>query len=147
MTPSAAIPAGPAQPFAAPAMPTRRSRTAGRVLSGVGVAFLLFDAAIKVLQAPQAIEGTVQLGWPAHLLFGIGVLQLVLLVVYLVPRTAILGAILWTGYLGGAVATHVRLENPLFSHVLFPTYVAALLWAGLWLRDARAQAILRRATV
>lgn len=71
-------------------------------------------------------------------------LQLVLLVCYLVPRTAPLGAILWTGYLGGAIATHVRLLNPLFTHILFPVYVAALLWGGLWLRDARVRALLRR---
>jgi hypothetical protein len=70
----------------------------------------------------------------------------VCLVVYLIPRTAVLGAILWTGYLGGAIATHVRVGNPLFSHLLFPVYVAALLWAGLWLRDERVRAVLRART-
>ena len=72
----------------------------------------------------------------------LGILQLVLLALYLVPRTALLGAVLWTGYLGGAVATHVRVGNPLVSHVLFPVYVAALLWGGLWLRDRRTRALL-----
>ena len=67
----------------------------------------------------------------------LGVLELVCLSLYLLPQTAVLGAILWTGYLGGAVATHVRIGNPMFSHALFPVYVGALLWLGLWLRDAR----------
>jgi len=70
------------------------------------------------------------------------VIELVCLALYLVPRTAVLGAVLWTGYLGGAVATHVRIGSPLFSHVLFPLYVAALLWVGLWLRDRSLQALL-----
>lgn len=69
-------------------------------------------------------------------------LQLILLVLYVVPRTSVLGALLWTGYLGGAVATHVRVGNPLFSHTLFPTYLATLLWLGLWLRDARVRSLL-----
>jgi len=78
----------------------------------------------------------------------LGIIQAVLVVLYVVPRTAVLGAILLTGYLGGAVATHVRVANPLFSHVLFPTYVAAFLWGGLILRDARLRALLpiRRAS-
>lgn len=114
----------------------------GRILSGLAVLFLLFDATGKVLRVPAAVEGTIQLGYPASVVFGLGVVQWVCLVVYLVPRTSVLGAILWTGYLGGAVATHVRIGNPLFSHVLFPVYVAAFLWAGLWLRDARLRALL-----
>jgi hypothetical protein len=79
-----------------------------------------------------------------HLAVTIGVLELACLAVYLVPRTAVLGAVLLTGYLGGAIATHVRLENPLFSHVLFPTYVAALVWGGLYLRDRRVSALFSR---
>ena len=72
---------------------------------------------------------------------GLGLLQLALLALYLAPRTSILGAVLWTGYLGGAVATHVRVGSPLATHILFPIYVAALLWLGLWLRDARVRAL------
>jgi hypothetical protein len=83
-----------------------------------------------------------ELGWPASAILPLGIIQLVCLAVYLIPRTAILGAVLWTGYLGGAIATHMRLGNPLFSHTLFPTYVAALLWVGLWLRDRRLRAII-----
>ncbi len=120
-----------------------RSVWAGRVVSGLVVAFLAFDAAMKVLQVPMAIEGTVQLGYPAGVILPLGVVQLLLLALYLIPRTAPLGAVLWTGYLGGAIATHVRLGNPLSSHVLFPTYVAAFLWVGLWLRDARVRNLLK----
>ena len=97
--------------------------------------FLAWDAAMKVLHITQAVEATVGLGYPATALFGIGVVELLCLVFYLVPRTAIFGAILWTGYLGGAIATHVRVENPLFSHVLFPLYIAVFLWGELWLRN------------
>jgi hypothetical protein len=114
----------------------------GRVLSGLGVLFLSFDAVVKLLRLPQAIEGTTRLGYPASVIFGLGVVQVACLAFYLVPRTAVLGAVLWTGYLGGAIATHVRVGDPLFSHVLFPVYVAALLWGGLWLRDARVRSIL-----
>jgi hypothetical protein len=115
---------------------------AGRVLSGLAVLFMMFDAGIKLLERPEAVQGTTQLGYPESVVFGLGVVQLVCLIVYLVPRTSVLGAVLWTGYLGGAIATHVRLGNPLFSHVLFPTYVAAFLWVGLWLRDERLRAVL-----
>ena len=104
--------------FALP-LPPARVRT-GRVLSGVAVLFLAFDAAMKLLQVPMAVEGTIQLGYPASSLLVIGLIQVVCLAVYLVPRTAILGAVLWTGYLGGAIATHLRVGNPLFTHMLFP---------------------------
>ncbi len=113
----------------------------GRVLSSIAVLFLTFDLTVKVLKFQQAIDGTVSLGYPVEVVRPLGILQLVLLVVYLVPRTSLIGAVLWTGYLGGAVATHVRLGNPLFSHVLFPVYVGALLWGGLWLRDQRARSL------
>jgi hypothetical protein len=117
-------------------------RWAARVMSGLAVLFLLFDAAIKVLRVPAAVEGTRQLGYSESVIVPLGFLQLICLVIYLIPRTSVLGAILWTGYLGGAVATHVRLGSPLFTHVLFPIYVALLLWGGLWLRDHRLRALL-----
>ena len=119
------------------------ARRAGRILSGIAVLFLTFDMAIKLSMAKAAVEGTTQLGWQPHHLPILGAIQLVCLVVYLIPRTAPLGAVLWTGYLGGAIATHLRLDNPLFTHVLFPVYVAALLWGGLWLRDERVRAALK----
>ena len=119
----------------------------GRVLGGVAVLFLTFDAAMKVFMMAPAIEGTTQLGYPASAILPIGLIQVACLIVYLIPRTSVLGAILWTGYLGGAIATHVRAGSPLATHTLFPIYVAALLWAGLWLRDHRVRALLSRPRV
>ena len=121
---------------------SKKALWAGRILSGLAVLFLLFDATIKVLALPVAVEATKQLGYPEGVVFGLGIVELVCLVAYLVPRTAVLGAVLWTGYLSGAVASNVRLGNPLFSHILFPLYVAAFLWAGLWLRDRRLRTAL-----
>lgn len=120
---------------------SRRARIGSYVLGGLAVAFMTFDASLKLLELPMALEGTGSLGYPQSQVFWIGVTQAILLVLYLVPRTSIFGAILWTGYLGGAVATHVRIENPLFTHVLFPTYVAAMLWGALWLREPRLRAL------
>ena len=116
---------------------------AGRILSGIAVLFLTFDLSIKLAGAKEAVDGTVQLGWQPHHLPILGVIEIVCLALYLIPRTAPLGAVLWTGYLGGAIATHLRVDNPLFSHTLFPIYVAALIWGGLYLRDARVRALLR----
>jgi len=122
--------------------PSKRALWTGRVLSGLAVAFLAVDAGGKLLAIAPAVEGTAKLGYPVSVLSTLGFVQLACLVLYLVPRTAVLGALLWVGYLGGAVATHVRVENPLFSHVLFPVYVALLLWGGLWLREPRLRALL-----
>jgi hypothetical protein len=122
-----------------------RARLAGRIISGLAIAFLTFDVAIKLIPNKMAIEGTTTLGYQPHHVLIIGLLGLVCLVLYAIPRTAPLGAILWTGYLGGAIATHLRIDNPLFTHILFPTYVAALIWGGLYLRDARVRALLRPA--
>jgi hypothetical protein len=130
---------------ATPARPTlgnRKALWAGRIVSGLAAAFMAMDGMVKVLQLPVAVEGTVKLGYAPGIIFWLGLIQIAMLALYLFPRTAVLGAILWTGFLGGAIATHVRLGNPLFSHVLFPTYVAAFLWCGLWLRDARLRAVL-----
>ncbi|MEQ9503154.1 MAG: DoxX family protein [Deltaproteobacteria bacterium] len=125
------------------APPLPRARLwAGRVLSGFVTLFLTMDLVMKLIGSEEALKGTAELGWPTHVVFALGLVQLACLVLYLVPRTALLGAVLWTGYLGGAIATHVRVENPLFSHVLFPIYVAAFLWGGLYLRDPRVRAML-----
>lgn len=134
-----------APPAASSAPTSSRARWAGRVLTGIATLFLTFDMAIKFAGAREAVEGTVQLGWAPHHLPILGLIQLGCLILYLVPRTAPLGAVLWTGYLGGAIATHLRIDNPLFSHTLFPIYVAALIWGGLYLRDARVRALLRPA--
>ena len=119
------------------------TRWAGRVLTGIAVLFLTFDVVIKLVGAKAAVDGLVQLGYAPHHALTIGLIGLVCLVLYVVPRTAPIGAVLWTGYLGGAIATHVRLDNPLITHTLFPIYIAALLWGALYLRDARVRALLR----
>jgi hypothetical protein len=119
--------------------PSRSMIWTGRVLSGLAAAFLAFDATMKLARLPEALKALGELGYSPNVLLPLGILQLVCLVIYLVPRTAVLGAILWTGYLGGAIATHVRVGNPLFSHMLFPVYVAVFLWGGLFLRDARVK--------
>jgi hypothetical protein len=120
---------------------TRIQLWSGRVLSALAVLFLLFDVTLHLLRPSFVIEGTKQVGFPVDVILPLGIIQLVCLILYVIPRTAVLGAILWTGYLGGAVATHVRVADPLFSHILFPTYVAALLWGGLWLREQRLRAL------
>jgi hypothetical protein len=113
----------------------------GRVLSALAVAFLLFDSVIKILTITPVLDSFDRLGYPASVATGIGVLELVCVVLYVMRPVAVPGAVLLTGFLGGAVASHVRVADPLFSHVLFPTYVGALLWAGLILRDERLQTL------
>lgn len=115
---------------------------AGRIMSALAVLFLLFDGIMKVMELAPAVEGTVALGYPESVVFGIGIVLLSCTILYAIPRTSLLGAILLTGYLGGAVATHVRIGDPLFSHVLFPVYVGMLLWGGLYLRDHQLRALL-----
>ena len=129
------------------ASPTRGSRAAlwtGRVLSGIGVLFMTFDGLAKVLDLiPPEAKAANSLGWSEHSLPLIGVIALLCTALYLIPRTALLGAILLTGYFGGAIASHVRVDSPLFSHTLFPVYIAALFWVGLYLRDTRVSALFR----
>jgi hypothetical protein len=115
--------------------------TLARVLRILAVLFLTMDSIVKLLRLPVAIQGTVQLGYPPGVVFVLGIVTLGCLILYLVPRTAILGALLWTAYLGGAVASHVRVGDPLLTHVLAPVYVAAMLWLPLWLRDPRLRAL------
>ena len=122
-----------------------RAVWAGRILSTLPVLFLIFDTGIKVLRMPMAVEATRQLGFTTTDVFAIGMIELVCVVLYLIPRSAILGTVMWTGYFGGAIATHLRAGSPLFTHILFPIYVAALLWVGLWLRDERLRRVVRSA--
>ena len=130
------------QTFAASSTSSKTAVVAGRILSGLAAAFLVFDSVGKLLRVQPVVEGTASLGYPVSVIFPLGVTLLTCVFVYLMPRTAVLGALLLTGYLGGAVATHVRVGSPVFSHVLFPTYVAALVWGGLMLRDRRLRAFL-----
>jgi hypothetical protein len=137
-----AMPFQSTSPADAPTVVTSTAaRWTGRILSTIAVLFLTFDTAIKVVGASVAVESTKQLGFAPHLVPTIGMIELVCLVLYLIPRTAPVGAVLFMGYLGGAIATHLRLENPLFSHTLFPIYIALMLWGGLYLRDARVRAL------
>ena len=114
----------------------------GRILSALPALFLLLDAVGKLFKPQPVITGTLELGYGESVILPLGVVLLVSTILYLVPQTAIFGAVLLTGYLGGAVATHVRVGNPLFTHTLFPVYLGVLLWAGLYLRDARLRALL-----
>lgn len=116
----------------------------GRGFSGLAVAFLLFSSLVKFL-APEAVrESLVELGWPPQLAIALGVLELACTVLYAVPSTARWGALLLTGYLGGAVATHLRLLHPWATHTLFPVWLGGLVWAGLLLRDPPLRALLAR---
>ena len=121
---------------------TKKRLTAGAALTALAALFLAFDAGIKLIRLRPAVESTTELGYPAEAVFWIGLIELVCLVLYLVPRTAVSGALLFTGYLGGAIATHVRVGNPLLSHTLFPVYVAAVMWGGLYLRESRLGALI-----
>ena len=114
----------------------------GRILSALPALFLLVDGVGKLLKPTPVVEGTVQLGYPESVLLGLGIVLLTCTALYVIPRTAVLGAILLTGYLGGAIATHVRVGSPLFSHTLFPIYIAVLVWGGLYLRDERLRALI-----
>ena len=114
---------------------------AGRIMSGLPTLFLLVDGGMKLFKPPVVLEATKQLGYPESAIVGIGLLLLVSTLLYLVPRTSILGAVLLTGYLGGAVATQVRVGAPLFN-IIFPVILGVLLWAGLWLRDRHVREML-----
>jgi DoxX-like family len=113
-------------------------------LSGLASAFFVMDAVMKLIHPQFVIEATQGIGWPADsmTLLILGCLLLASTVLYLFPRTAVLGAILLTGYLGGAVASHARIGSPLFTHDLFGVYLGLLAWGGLWLRDARIRALI-----
>jgi hypothetical protein len=129
--------------FARPPLPSRRSVIAGRVLTGIVALLLTLDAGIKLVGAKAAVEGSAQLGFTPQQVFVIGVIAAVCLVLYLIPRTAPIGAVLWTGYFGGAIVTHLRVGNPLFTHILPPIYVSILIWGSLYLRDPRVRAAVR----
>ena len=122
-------------------MQPRRS-WAGIILSALPVLFVLFDGAIHLMVIPPVVQAFTQLGYPVSTSRALGVIELVCIVLYLMPRTSVLGAILLTGYLGGAVATNLRVSSPLFSNTLFPVYVGVLAWSGLFLRDERVRAII-----
>ena len=119
--------------------PSKARLYTGYAMSGVIALFLLMDAVMKFTRAAPVLESNRQLEIPLSLTPVLGIIALVCLVLYIVPATAVLGAILFTGYLGGAIAIHVRVGNPLFTHILFPIYVALFLWGGLWFREKRVR--------
>src|SRR4051812_45831246 len=121
--------------------PSRRAVIAGRILTGIIALLLTLDAGVKLVRAKAAVEGSAPLGFTPDQVFIIGIIAVVCLVLYLIPRTAPLGAVLWTGYFGGAIVTHFRVGNPLLTHVLSPIYVSAMIWGGLYLRDPRVRAL------
>ena len=122
----------------------RMGRIASYTMSGVVIAFMLLDGGMKLVPLDVVIKSTAELGYPPSpdLARGLGVVALLCTALYAFPRTSVLGAILLTAYMGGTVATHLRVGNPLFSHMLFGVYLAVLTWGGLYLRDARIRAIL-----
>ena len=114
---------------------------AGRIMSGLPALFLAVDGGMKLFKPPVVVEATKQLGYPESVIVGLGSVLLASTLLYLVPRTSILGAVLLTGYLGGAVATQVRVGAPLFN-IVFPVVLGVLLWGGLWLRDSHLREML-----
>ena len=117
---------------------------AGRIISAIPVLFLLLDAIMKLMRPLPAavVEGATRIGYPLSTMPVIGATLLISVIIYAIPRTAVLGAVLLTGYLGGAVASNVRVGNPLFSYVLAPVYVALFIWGGLFFRDDRVRALI-----
>jgi DoxX-like family len=108
--------------------------------------FLTFDGVIKLLTLQPVVESFAQLGYPISAAIALGAIELICLAIYLIPRTSVLGAILLTGYLGGAIATHVRIGSPLFSHTLFPIYIGLLIWGGIYLRNAKLRSLIPLST-
>ena len=121
-----------------PTAPSRKAvKWAGWICTILPGAFLILDSVLKFVQPVEVVEQTVLLGYEPDVLIPLGITLLISTILYLIPQTAVLGAILLTGYLGGAVATHVRIDHPLFTHTLFPVYLGILIWLGLYLRDPR----------
>jgi hypothetical protein len=125
-----------------PARESKKKHWIGWALTGLPILFLTFDSVIKLILIPAVVKSAEELGYPATTMRPIGAVLLLCVILYAIPRTSVLGAILLTGYLGGAVATHVRMLNPLFSHQLFPTYLGLFVWSGLYLRDSRVRALI-----
>jgi DoxX-like family len=123
---------------------SKSARWIGRVLSGVVILFLLLDGGMKLLPLPIVTETMDKMGYGAsdNLARSLGLITIVCTLLYATPPTSILGAILLTGYLGGAIASHVRIDSPLFTHTLFGLYLGLMLWGGLWLRDGGLRPLL-----
>jgi hypothetical protein len=120
---------------------SKKQLWAGRILSGLPAAFMLFDGGMKLFKPAPVVKATLQLGYAESVIVGLGLVLLASTLLYLIPKTALLGAVLLTGYLGGAVASNIRAGQPLFN-IIFPMFFGALLWGGLWLRDQRLRELL-----
>lgn len=131
-----------AEPISSTALISNKALWSGRILSGLVVVFLLLDGAIKLIPLDIVVQTSQELGIPVHLARTLGVLTLAGTILYAIPRTSVFGAILLTGYLGGAIYTHVRAGSPLLTHTLFGVYLGLLIWGGLWLRDGRVRALI-----
>jgi len=114
-----------------------------RIMSGMVIAFMLFDGIGKIAKPAPVTESTLALGFAEGHLATMGILGILCTILYAVPRTRFLGALLLTGYLGGAVTAHFRIDNPLWTHMLFPVYIAVLAWGAVWLSDRRFRNLLR----
>lgn len=121
--------------------PSKARLYTGYALTTLSILFFLMDAGFKFTTNPQVVEAQKQLQFPMQLTPALGVIALVCIALYAIPATTVLGAVLLTGYLGGAIAIHWRVGNPLFSHILFPIYVALFIWGGIWLRDANLRSL------
>jgi hypothetical protein len=121
---------------------SKKSLWAGRITTGFIVAFLLFDAVIHLMKPAPVVEAFAKLGFPIRLAVPLGLIELVCVLLYVIPRSSILGAILLTGYLGGAIAIQLPTGNSLFGEVLFPVYIGVILWGGIYLRDERLRMLI-----
>jgi hypothetical protein len=135
-----------AQPITQSAAPSgsisKKALWAGRIASGLVTAFMIFDAVMHLMKPAPVVEGFARLGFPIRLAVTLGIIDLICVVLYVIPRTSILGAILLTGYLGGAVAIQLPTGNSLFGEVLFPVYVGVIVWGGIYMRDERLRALI-----
>ena len=121
---------------------SKKMKITGWVLSILAILLLLADGFVKLIKPEPVVKATLELGYPENTIVTIGVLVIICTIIYTIPRSALLGAILLTGFLGGAIATHFRINNPLFSHTLFPVYVLLFIWLGLYLRSASLRKLL-----
>jgi len=121
---------------------SKKMKISGWVLSILAILLLLADGFGKLIKPEPVVKATIELGYPENTITTIGILVIICAIIYAIPRSALIGAILLTGFLGGAIATHFRINNPLFSHTLFPVYVLLLIWLGLYLRNASLRKLL-----
>ena len=124
------------------AAPSTAKVWTGRIMGGIVILFMVMDSMFKFIVNEDVVKATTDLGYQAHHLPIMGTLGLLATLLYLIPRTEIIGALLLTGYWGGAIATHVRMDNPLFTHILFPVYLGILAWGALWMKNERLRNII-----